>query len=264
MISGEDPDETAYFGLTPLIGAVYESSVKSVETLLTGGADPNVSGRLFVAPLLKSLLSISQSNDVERHTIVKMLIRHGADTNFELTKGKCMRHLCEFVHGNKDLMSFAVITGYTSIVTLLLLGGCNVTKTWLNDIEQGPLSKNGLFEITEMLTPVRQWLEQPRSLSHLTRSVIRKSLGPKSPQLKLQQLPLAWKLKQYVNYEEFDSVQPERVKMRGEMNIDDSLMINLPPCAIESFKGTITFQKLAPNIGVCNCNVCVNFEENNL
>src|SRR6266481_7464433 len=79
-------------GLTPLLIASAMGQAKAVDLLLDNGADPNAVDANGYAPLHKVVRDSDYGIDVERKdailTIVKSLLKHGADPNLRIKQDK--------------------------------------------------------------------------------------------------------------------------------------------------------------------------------
>ena len=62
--NGEDADECAYFGKTPLTLAAFEARVQAVDVLLRLGADPNVHSRSGGTCLCAAMMRMTPNNEV--------------------------------------------------------------------------------------------------------------------------------------------------------------------------------------------------------
>ncbi|KAK2158653.1 hypothetical protein LSH36_166g05078 [Paralvinella palmiformis] len=206
--TGDDPDEIGFFGLTPLMLACFESHVDVVGTLLEHGANPDAQGRMGATPLVKSLIKICPLNEVPRHRIVALLLRSGADVNLQVNTAGYFTCITK---GKNCPLSFAMCSGYTSLIRMLLLAGSQVTCKEVRDwYEQVNIDR--FFNTKAIIDPIREWKARPRSLRFSCRGVIRKSIQNKSANISeaIRTLPIAPVLQDFVNFTDLDSIQPER------------------------------------------------------
>jgi ankyrin repeat protein len=84
LSKGADPNRQKNESDCPvLIGVAYMNNVECVRLLLEGGADPNAVNQCGETALHSSLAKAGEENVLaaDRHTVVQLLMKHGADPN---------------------------------------------------------------------------------------------------------------------------------------------------------------------------------------
>jgi ankyrin repeat protein len=253
--NGEDPDDFGYFGKTPLMLAGFESHAEAVDMLLSLGADPDITSHTGGTALVSALLRTSSSNEVNRHRIVLSLIRAGVDVNQRpmlpdqktATATNQFKAVCSSQHGRNWPLSYAIDTGYVSLIRILLIAGSRVPA---DEIRQRQLINTRFFDLDELLGPVLEWTSQPVSLQHASRADIRQSIlsghyhcsslpSEFSLEQAIRSLPIADRLMGYLNFAELDSIKIHRARVLdgakpGMMQLGEST-----PCGMRAIEGTI-------------------------
>ncbi len=212
--SGMDVDEVSCFGMTPLVIACYHSHVDVVCMLLHYDADPSILGRTGANGIIITLCNVTTENVEKRHEILKLLLRANADPN-HIVQNVGFYSICGATETAPVPILFSLCSGYSSFVFMLMIGGAEVAYhricRWLHTgMNMCECLVHSYYNTNELLTPICDWFSAPRSLMHLSRSVIRQSLGKKVLK-NIDKLPLAPVLKKYVNLSELDDVNPEAV-----------------------------------------------------
>ena len=237
LCAGEDPDVICFVGLTAVIAAASEARVGIMRELLRCGADPNKSGRPGFQPLTVALRMIFPENEADKHRVIAMLLRANADANARVTVAG---YFTTCTGGRNCPLSFALCSGYISLVRMLLIAGSHVTtgetKSWVekNEVER-------FFDTNDILQPIQEWTAEPVSLKHACRLAVRKLLGH-GVQAKIGQLPIAAMTKQYLDFEEFDFIRPE--KARIPQNASPAAIVAAMPvtsCAMRVLQGTYMY-----------------------
>lgn len=235
--AGEDPDVVCFVGLTAVIAAASEGRVNIMRELLRCGADPNKSGRPGFRPLTVALRMIFPENEADKHRVVAMLLRANADVNARVTVAG---YFTTCTGGRNCPLSFGICSGYISLVRMLLIAGCHVTpgetQSWMekNEVER-------FFDTNDILEPIQEWTTQPVSLKHACRLVVRRLLG-RGVETKIRQLPIAEMTKDYLNFEEFDYIRPE--KARIPLDASPAAIVAAMPvtsCAMRVLEGTFLY-----------------------
>ena len=259
LVTGEDPHESAYFGVTPLMLAAFEAHCDTVDCLLDYGANPNISGRHAGHPLVKCMLKIDARIDKSKHQVIKSLLRAGANPNAVVPSGRFASACTSLVYGRSDILSFAILSGYRSVISMLLIAGCKISRQSYEDILNGPLCTNGIFVVSEILEPIKKMVENPVCLSQLSRMVIRKSLPSHGIRKSIRSLPLAKRLQDFLDLKDLDEIEIDRVPMKGEFVVESGNLITVTPCVMDYFKGTMAFRDIEPRLGLCSCEICTAF-----
>ncbi len=242
--TNDDPDEIGYFGMTPLMSAVFESHVPVVRTLLKYGANPNVTGRMGASPLIKAFCHIGPENAAKRQQIVVELIRANVNVNYRVTTAS---YFTAITNGKNCPLSFAISSGYVSLVRMLLIAGsevyCHEIREWYN-------RGNGQFyDKREILRPIKEWKENVRCLKQFCRSRIRESLREDHCDLwsLIDQLPIAKTMKEYVNYIDLEQMEVERAT---KLTQSSPMILNMTqssvcPCGLRAIEGTFLHQTMS-------------------
>jgi len=232
---GEDPDEAGYFGMTPIMLAAYESHADTVAALLKNGASPNAKGRIGCSPMRPALTNVISSNEGRRHDIIIMLIRSGIELNIR-HNGRGLFVGC--TNGNNSPLSFAISVGYLSAVRILLIAGSYVplkeVLDWMNS-----LNLWRLYDVSPLKKLLHEWVSEPRSLRHACRSVIRGNLRKYKMDEAIDLLPIARSMKRYVNFEELDYVEIEKLPIKEGANSSMLMSMSMSPCGIRITEGSI-------------------------
>ena len=87
--SGANLENFDKTGSTPLMVAVYQQDVGMVEALVEGGADINKrsSTNVMMTPLVQPASDPNPNNSSKNYAIMKYLLSHGADINFQTANG---------------------------------------------------------------------------------------------------------------------------------------------------------------------------------
>jgi ankyrin repeat protein len=91
LSKGADPNrQKNESGCPVLVGVAYMNNVECVRLLLEGGADPNAVNECGETALHSSLTKAGEQNvsAADRHAVVQLLIKHGADPNRRTIPGK--------------------------------------------------------------------------------------------------------------------------------------------------------------------------------
>ena len=242
--TGDDPDERGFFGLTPLMSASFEGHVDVVKTLLDHGANPNMPGRMGATPLIKALITICPRNEAKRHQIVAMLIRAGADVNVRATAAG---YFTCITNGRNCPLSFAMCSGYTSLVQMLLLAGskvlCSEIKAWYSDGE----NTDSFYDKNSIMQPIKNWKHSTRPLKYICRTVIRDSIDNRNfnKSNDIKTLPIAPVLQKYVDYSDLDEIEPERAEMSPDQQLLQTQQYSLRcSSAHRVLEGTLLLQTL--------------------
>lgn len=244
--AGDGPDEIGYFGMTPLMSAAFESRVEIAELLLQKGADPNGVGRSLSSALIKALIMVVPQNEVNRHKIVATLIRANADVSYRVTDPG---YYTALTNGRNCPLSFAICSGYTSLIKMLLVGGSKVTQEEINEwFMCNKENDTGVFfQRGKLLAPIKEWKQQPLDLKHSCRLLIRQRLG-KGIVEKIRDMPIAPGLKDFLNYREFDYVVPERAPFINGYNPGLRDYVDVTPCGLRAMEGTLLFSTVHGNL----------------
>ena len=235
--AGEDPDVVCFVGLTAVIAAASEGRVSIMRELLRCGADPNKSGRPGFRPLTVALRMIFPENEADKHRVVAMLLRANADVNARVTVAG---YFTTCTGGRNCPLSFGICSGYISLVRMLLIAGSHVTpgetQSWMakNEVER-------FFDTNDILEPIQEWTTQPVSLKHACRLAVRRMLGS-GVETKIRRLPIAEMTKDYLNFEEFDYIRPE--KARIPVDASPAAIVAAMPvtsCAMRVLEGTFMY-----------------------
>jgi ankyrin repeat protein len=222
---GDDIDDIGYFGKTPLILASCHDRVDAVDMLLSLGADPDLPDRIGGTALAAALYNTNSLNEANRHQIVISLIRAGVNVNLPavipmpLKPGSnSIRAFTISDDGRNWPLSYAVDTGYVSLIKILLLAGSTIPA---NEVRHCQSVGAKFFDIDELLAPILSWSSRPVSLQHACRMVIRCAIlarwdrcsgSPSKFNFKQAtlSLPVADQLQRYINFAELDSIQVQR------------------------------------------------------
>ena len=235
--AGEDPDVVCFVGLTAVIAAASEGRVSIMRELLRAGADPNKSGRPGFRPLTVALRMIFSENEVEKHHVVAMLLRANADVNARVTVAG---YFTTCTGGRNCPLSFGICSGYISLVRMLLIAGSRVTpgetQSWMekNEVQR-------FFDTNDILQPIQEWTMEPVSLKHACRLAVRKLLG-RDVEANIRQLPIATTTKQYLDFEEFDFIRPEKARIPQDAS-PAAIVAAMPvtSCAMRVLEGTYMY-----------------------
>ena len=238
--AGADQDEVSFFGMTPLMLASFESKIDVVKLLLDRGANPNIESRMGVTALLKALMHVSHENESPRHEIISILLRAGADVNFRITRAS---YFTTCTNGRNCPLSFAISSGYLSLIKMLLVAGSKVTReeflSWI-----GQKNSVQMYDTSKLYACIKDWIDQPASLKNICRSVIRNSLGERV-YFNVNKLPLAKALKSFINFEEFDCKVIEKAELSsGYSTAMSNLMPNLQSCTLRVIEGSLLHSTL--------------------
>jgi ankyrin repeat protein len=233
--AGADCDEVSFFGTTPLILAVFESKIDVVKLLLRRGANPNSLSRVGTTAIFKCLMHVIKENEVQRHEIITILLRAGANVNFRVSRSS---YFSAMARGRNCPLAFAMSSGYISLVKMLLLAGARVSRaevaSWMSEHHEMQI-----FDTAQLLDIVLEWTSEPTSLKHACRIAIRAALGDKVA-ANIDQLPLANSLKRFLNFSEFDNVMIERTPITSEYSVDLlNLMPQMKSCTLNALEGTL-------------------------
>lgn len=235
LLNGEDPDECGYFGMTPLMLSSYESHVSTVQTLLQMGADPNVIGRMGGSAIRASLMRVNPCNEFARHKIVVALIRANVDVNMRNSSTGYFKSACS--NGNNSPLSFAISVGYISLIRMLLMAGSEIPadefSAWM---EHSNIHK--FFNISQLKAPISSWKFNPLSLKFICRATIRKCIIGKMESF-LQQLPVAKRLQNYLNYSDLDDIEIERADIVEGAIPGMVEAASISPCGLSALEGEL-------------------------
>ncbi|KAK3102916.1 hypothetical protein FSP39_014938 [Pinctada imbricata] len=165
-----------YYGKTPLYWAAYKGHITCVEELLKFGAKVNTTCCHGDTPLL-AVCSIHAQ-------CALLLIKHGADVNHENSWGVTPMYL-------------AACKGQTEVIRYLLDAGAKPT---FRKRKTGEIPKELLVH-SDFCSNLIGLSENPMSLQHTCRSVIRKQLG-ENPMSKVRSLQIPQKLQDYISLTE--------------------------------------------------------------
>ena len=258
LSAGEDPDEFSFFGMTALTASVYESHHDVTKDILECDANVNKTSRLGFTALFSAICHINDSNAVMRHRLLVLLLQYGADVNHRI-QGRNAFNVAN--NGINNAMSFAVTTGYTSLVKILLQAGNDTSIEELQDT----LMKDATFaihDISAVLSPIMEYKRNPINLRNLSRLAIRKKLG-NCPHRKLDKLPIPNELKAYINFSDLYDIVPERPVARSGMQDLLLNMIDVKACGLTTLEGSFLFQRVKEPVlratppGPCQCSTCI-------
>ena len=202
----EDPDELGYFGQTSLMGASYQSNIAMLNVLLQANADPNVVSRQGTTALVNAIIKVTDVNVHQRHDIVKRMVRAGANVNYRV---KGAAYFTECTNGRNCALSFAIASGYVSLVNIIITAGAEVSPCEI-DQWKNTTSKEvyvHFYKSNMFLEPLRQAYCNTRSLKHICRAEIRASLGEGTeveqaiPKLNVPRL-----IRDYLNYSDIENL----------------------------------------------------------
>lgn len=233
--AGADCDDISFFGMTPLQLAAFESKVDVVKLLLQRGANPNADSRSCGTALFKALLHVSTENEKQRHEILAVLLRAGADVNYRLTNVSIFKPL---QYGRTCPLYFAISAGYLSLVRMLLLAGARVSRS---EMAAWMAQYHGMymFDMSSLLAHIKEWTEEPMSLKNTCRIAVRAAMGNRVA-LGFSELPLANSLKRFINFEELDYMPVERVQMSSEYTSEMvNIMPQMKPCSLRALEGSL-------------------------
>ena len=109
IAAGEDVNQAEADGTTPLLWAVYKSSMEIVQLLLDAGADPNISNTLDISPLM-------QASRYGNADMISALLASGASLDFA-------------EQGLESTLMAAARSGSVDAVKVLLDAGVDPNKT---------------------------------------------------------------------------------------------------------------------------------------
>ena len=230
--AGDDPDERGFAGVTALIGAASEGHVDTVSDLLEGGADPNLAGRCGFVPLSVTLRVVTPDTAVARHRTVALLIRANADVNMPAPPGACIA-----LADRNCPLSFAVATGYTSLVHMLVTAGSRfASPEAITRLRAG----GGRFDPDALLAPVRAALACPASLQSACRLAVRSTLGRRRVGARVAALPLAPSLRRYLMFPELDDIVCRRASLSAADVSPTAVVaaLTLSGCSLHTLDGT--------------------------
>ena len=191
--AGVDVNHQDCHGNTALLLALGNpSGIKwnHVELLLDAGCDPNIPNREGLTPIWQAVYDGVHYPD--RQKIIQTLVRYNCYLNMSCRGKLLFTSGLNSVYCYETFMSpleVALNSGYYDAAKTLLLAGCQIHKDLRYD--------KAVSDVPEELTWFQSFLENPQSLQHVCRLVIRKVLGTKI-QAKVSQLPLPCKVKDYL------------------------------------------------------------------
>jgi ankyrin repeat protein len=239
--TGDDPDEIGFYGLTPLMSACFESHVDVVKTLLDHGANPSMPGRMGATPLIKALITVTPCNDIRRHKIVAMLIRAGADINVRATAAG---YFTCITNGRNCPLSFAMCSGYTSLVQMILLSGSQVLCCDIRDWCTQEESTGGYYDKKSIIDPIKKWKMEAKALKYICRTVIRESIGGvrMNKSEAIYKLPIAPVLQKYVDLSDLDEIEPETAELAEAHQLLQTQHFALQCQSAKVLEGTLLMQ----------------------
>ena len=205
--NGEDPDDLGYFGQTSLMGASYQSNYAMVDLLLKANADPNIVSRQGTTALVNSLIKVTPENVRHRHDVVKCIVRAGADVNYRV---KGAAYYTEVTNGRNCPLSFAMSSGYLSLVNIMMNAGAEVSA---GEIEEWRVKeRNGdnmahFYSGGAFICPLKKCYQTPRNLKHICRAKIRESMGIGTEiERAIKEIRVPKLIKDYLNFSDLDNI----------------------------------------------------------
>ena len=243
--------------------AAFESRDECVRLLLDAGASVDALGRNGTHALPLTFLNLGVRNDVARHAIVRNLLRAGSRPNLRLkpSNGPWSVYLSNLTGGRYDMLSLAMLSGYLSMTKMLLLAGSHVTRSDLDELSSNSFLTHGFRVSQQILEFLQHWVSQPPTLKAVTRNCIRHHIGYKT-QWKINQLPIAKPLKEFLNLIDLDYVDIETTKhMYPQFAISASNFVSITPCGMRQLHGSLLYDSVTPTLGLCNCGYCRQYQE---
>jgi len=166
---------------------------------------------------------------------------------------------CASSTGHNWPLSFAIDSGYVSLVQILVAAGSRLPVEEIRDRQtRGTL----LFDSNELLEPVVEASLQPASLQHICRASIRRAvltnyrsfgplsvhgLSPRNIDSLISSLPIPNRYRRYLMFEELEDIKIKRAQIP---NGGEAAMMHLPsltPCGLRAVVGMLMTQ--SPNNG---------------
>lgn len=167
---------------------------------------------------------------MDRHCIIVNMIRFGADVNKQACKESSsstgghqyFKKACSSKPDHDRPLSFAVESGYISLIRLLVAAGARLPQ---NEIRERQAASSPFFDVDELLRPIIESSSRPASLAHSCRLVVRRSVFSRrrsdsrrrSARINVDDafasLPVASRLRRYLMFDDLDDVQVERAKL---------------------------------------------------
>jgi len=150
---------------------------------------------------------------------------------------------------------YAIDTGYMSLVRILLFAGSTVP---VEEVREQQASSGQFFDNGEILQPVIEWMKQPPSLQNASRVAVRQAIAIgryRRDRMRhfsfaeaVNSLPVADRVKSYLNFADLDEVSIQRARMlhgadQGMIQMQDTAACGLTPS---------TFQR----VGKCHWPYC--------
>jgi ankyrin repeat protein len=228
LYAGEDADECGFAGVTPLCIASYSNKFELVKLLVeVGGANVNIPSRCGAAPINKCLFNVNHETAIKRHKCLAYLIRHGANVNYRV---ESVNYFTSITLGRNCVLSFAINSGYVSLVRMLLIAGAKVSA---EESHHWKLQAETIFphsiDSKMLIGEIIEWASQPRKLKDLCRFKIRKTVPLISVYSSINELPLPEQMKSFLNYGELDQFQPVTAIKSDKYDPVKGL---LSPCAL--------------------------------
>lgn len=182
-----------YHGNTALLLAIGNPSVikwNHVELLLDAGSDPNIPNREGLTPIWQAVYDGIHYPDRQR--VIQLLVRSNCYLDMSCRGKLLFTSGLNSVYCYETFMSpleVALNSGYYDAAKMLLTAGCQIHKDLRYDTK--------VADVPEELAWFQNFLENPQSLQHLCRLVIRKVLD-KNIHDKVSQLPLPFKVKDFL------------------------------------------------------------------
>ena len=175
-----------------LLAMLNPSAIKftHIELLLEAGSDPNIPNREGLTPIWQAVYDGVHYPD--RQQIIQLLVRTNCYLNMSCRGKLLFTSGLNSVYCYETFMSpleVALNSGYYDAAKMLVMAGCKIRQDLRYDKQ--------VTDVPEELAWLQNVLENPTSLQHQCRLVIRKILGDEI-QPKVHRLPLPYKVKSYI------------------------------------------------------------------
>lgn len=211
---------------------------------------------------LHAFVALSQ---VEKHSVVKNLIRFGVDVNRgnrnegHQTAGKnYFREACGSTPGREWALSYAIDSGYISLVHILLAAGSRLPPGEV--IDRDTTTSARFFDMDELLKPVIEACSRPVSLQQLCRATVLRAISSRCRAISLQfqnsdrpsprniddaiaALPIASRYRRYLSFDELEGIKIQRARVldgasAGMFHMEESM-----PCGLRAVEGGLNVQQ---------------------